>query len=76
MPWRRQTLRQRQGWVMSEDAPHLFTRAEWAAMTEGERAMVAEARRRAVEEAKRRHPAGRLRLLESLTVERFSHDHD
>jgi hypothetical protein len=75
MPWHRQTLRQSQGWVMSERAPHLFSREEWAAMSEHDRELVAEARRREVEEAKRHHPAGRRALLDSLTVERFSHGH-
>ena len=55
---------------MSDPAP-LFTYAEWAAMTEAEREQWRELRRMAVESAREDHQ----RLVDSLTVERFSHDH-
>lgn len=57
---------------MTPDPPHLYTTEEWAAMSEHDREVVAEDRRRAVEAARAEH-ADRARLLESLTVERFTH---
>ena len=72
-PWRRQTLRLRQGWVMSEHQP-LFTYDEWQAMSDAERAQWRDLRRMAVEQAQRDHQARRQRLNDSLTVERFGHD--
>lgn len=60
---------------MSEQRqPFLFTGAEWAAMTEGEKAVVRAVRRREVEGAQAEHEA-RKRLNDSLTVERFGHEH-
>lgn len=58
---------------MSDQAP-LFTYEQWAALTEDERELWRAARAREVDAARREHEA-RQRLNDSLTVERFSHDH-
>lgn len=56
---------------MTDQPPHLYTAAEWQAMTEHDRELLRADRRRAVEEARAEHE-DRDRLLESLTVERFT----
>jgi hypothetical protein len=58
---------------MSDHAP-LFTREQWEALTDDERELWRAARRREVDAARKEHDA-RKRLNDSLTVERFSHDH-
>ena len=57
---------------MSEPAPQLYTREEWAAMTDHDRALLREHRRRAVERERERHQA-RQALLDELTAERYGH---
>jgi hypothetical protein len=57
---------------MNEQAPHLYSRAEWEAMSEHDRAVLREHRAREVEQARAAHQA-RAALLDTLTVERFSH---
>lgn len=59
---------------MSDNLHPLFTREEWAALTDDDRARWAQMRRNYVEKVQREHDA-RKRLNDSLTVERFSHDH-
>jgi hypothetical protein len=52
--------------------PYLYSRAEWAAMSDAARGAVREFRRREVEAARVEHEARR-RLLDDLTAERFGH---
>jgi len=52
--------------------PRLYSTQEWAAMTEHDKAVLREHRRRQVEQARAAHQA-RAALLDTLTVERFTH---
>jgi hypothetical protein len=59
---------------MSDYQPQLYTYEEWCALTDEQRTQRLAELTQAVEELRREHHA-RQQLLDSLTVERFSHDH-